>query len=133
VNPSEVEPLFARTLLGDYEGDDAWAAIFSLHSHGSREIFERAAAWCLSEDALKESTRRIYLVPACTSFDARLLQGKRIIFRDDSCLLITKLLESEQDPMVLDSAISALGHLGYVEAIPVILRYQGRWERPICC
>ena len=34
------------------------------------------------------------------------------------------MLESERDNLVLDSAISALGHLGNAEAVPLILRFQ---------
>ena len=34
------------------------------------------------------------------------------------------MLENEQDPLVLDSAICALGHLYNSSAVPLILRYQ---------
>jgi len=46
------------------------------------------------------------------------------MFRDESYTLITQMLEDEQDPMVLDSAIHALGHLQNAGAVPLILRYQ---------
>lgn len=46
------------------------------------------------------------------------------MFRDESYLLVTKMLETEQDPVVLDSAISALGHLHNAKAVPLILSYQ---------
>jgi HEAT repeat protein len=46
------------------------------------------------------------------------------MFRNESYSLVTKMLENEQDPVVLDSAISALGHLDKAIAIPLILRYQ---------
>ena len=52
---SEVEALFEQTLLGDYEGEDAWAAVSALRRDGSREIFEHAAAWCFSDDPLKRA------------------------------------------------------------------------------
>ena len=46
------------------------------------------------------------------------------MFRDESYSLVTKMLENEEDPVVLDSALSALGHLGNARAVPLILRYQ---------
>ncbi len=50
MNTSEVEALFALTLLGDYDSDEAWEAVAELRRDGSREIFERAAGWCSSDD-----------------------------------------------------------------------------------
>src|SRR6266581_2731918 len=55
MNTSEVEALFAQTLLGDYEGEDGWMAVSVLRLDGSREVFEHAAAWCLSDDPLKRA------------------------------------------------------------------------------
>jgi hypothetical protein len=55
MNTSEVEILFAQTLLGDYEDEAAWAAITALRQNGSHEIFEHAASWCLSDDPLKRA------------------------------------------------------------------------------
>ena len=46
------------------------------------------------------------------------------MFRDESYSLVTKMLENEQNPVVLDAAISALGHLGNAKAVPLILRHQ---------
>ena len=41
------------------------------------------------------------------------------------------MLENEQDPMVLDSAISALGHLDNARAVPLILRYQDHLDENV--
>ena len=65
MNTSEVEALFAQTLLGDYEGEDAWTAVSALRRDGSREIFEHAAAWCLAVDPLKSGQ-----LLSCASFGA---------------------------------------------------------------
>jgi HEAT repeat protein len=46
------------------------------------------------------------------------------MFRDESYTLITNLLDNENYPDALRSAISALGHLGDAAAVPQILRYQ---------
>jgi hypothetical protein len=38
MSTSEVEALFAQTLLGHYEGEDAWAAVSVLRQNGSHEM-----------------------------------------------------------------------------------------------
>ncbi|HEX4210138.1 MAG TPA: hypothetical protein VHY56_07095, partial [Candidatus Binataceae bacterium] len=52
---AEIDSLFAQTLHGDFDGDEPWEAIRKLRANGSREIFDRAAAWCESDDALKRA------------------------------------------------------------------------------
>lgn len=130
MNTSEVEALFAQTLLGDYEDDGAWAAVNSLRQDGSREIFEYAASWCLSDDPVKRARgaailcqlRRAPVTNA--SGEGTLWDKPEWMFRDESYLLVTGMLDNEQDPVVLASAIAALGHLDNVSGVPVILRYQ---------
>jgi len=124
---SEIETLFAQTLLGDYEDDAAWAAVVALRQNGSREIFERAAAWCLSDDPLKRARAADILcqrrrAPGTAEKPAPRFSGE--VFRDESYLLIRKMLEDERDVLVINSAIHALGHLYDPEAVPVILRYR---------
>jgi len=41
------------------------------------------------------------------------------------------MLENEQDPVVLDSAISALGHLANPRAIPLLLRHQDNPDKDV--
>ena len=127
---SEVEALFAQTLLGDYEGEDAWAAVSALRQDGSREVFEHAAAWCFSDDPLKRARAVAILCQIRREYVTKAPGEKpewdklEWMFRDESYSLVTKMLENEQDPVVLDSAISALGHLDNAGAVPLILRYQ---------
>jgi HEAT repeat protein len=125
MNLSEVDALFARTLLGGYEGEDAWEAVSALRQDGSREVFERAAAWCLSDDGLKRARAADILcqLRLARTTDA-LSEEPHWVFRDESYTLITKLLENEKDFEALGSAISALGHLGNAAAIPQIRRCQ---------
>lgn len=40
---SEIEPLFERTLIGEENAEDAWAAIGLLQMSGLAEVFERAS------------------------------------------------------------------------------------------
>jgi len=125
MNTAEIEALFARTLVGDYDAEEPWAAVKALRSDGSREIFELAAAWCLSDDSLKRARAADVL--------CQLRRGGPIqrgpewpewMFRDESYPLITKMLEQEKDSLVILSAIHALGHLDDDGAIPLILSYQ---------
>jgi hypothetical protein len=128
MNTSEVEALFARTLLGGYEGEDAWTAVSELRQNGSREIFEYAAAWCVSDDSLKRARAADVLCQLRRSLPDELKAqntwpSPEWMFRDESYALITKMLEDDQDPMVLVSAIHALGHLYNAAAIPLVLNY----------
>jgi HEAT repeat protein len=125
MNPSEIDPLFARALVGDQEDEEAWEAIRTLRLNGSREIFDRAAAWCESHEPLKRARAADVL---CQLQRARLpnesVGETEWMFRDESYSLITKMLENERDHLVLDCAITALGHLYNAKAAPLILRYQ---------
>jgi hypothetical protein len=117
---AEIEALFARTIAGDYESEDAWDAVHALRMNGSREIFEHAAAWCASDDPLKRTRAASVLC----QLRRGTIPKHEFLFRDESFVLLTNMLEKEQDPMVLDPIISALGHLDNVLAAPFILRYQ---------
>jgi hypothetical protein len=130
MNTAEVEALFAQTLLGDYEAEAGWAAVSALRRDGSRAIFEHAAAWCVCDDPLKKARAAAVLcqlqcAPA-TNVPGEKPNGNtpEWIFRDESYALVTKMLENEHDPTVLDSAVCALGHLGNVRSVPLILSYQ---------
>jgi len=101
-------------------------AVSVLRLDGSREVFEHAAAWCLSDDPLKRARAAAIL---CQLRRAPVTPGEKPdkpewMFRDESYSLVTKMLENEHDPLVLDSAICALGHLYNSSAVPLILRYQ---------
>jgi len=129
MNTSEVDALFAQTLLGDYHSEAAWDAVGKLRMAGNREIFERAAAWSRSDDPLKRSRGidvlcQLYCPRAAnTSTDPLKWEPAEKIFQAEAYSIITKIVESERDPAVLDSAIHALGHLENPDAVPLILRY----------
>jgi hypothetical protein len=122
MNPSELEALFARTLLGEYDDEEPWTAVAALRQNGSREIFEYAAAWCLSDDALKRARAADILCQLRRA--SHTPKEPQWMFRDECYSLITKMLESERNALVIDSAVHALGHLHNPEATPTILRYQ---------
>jgi HEAT repeat protein len=116
MHASDIAALFERTLLGDYDADEPWAAVHALRLDGSREIFDHAAEWCASHDPLKRARAADVL--------CQLQRGPERMFRNESYPLITKMLEGERDSLVLLSAIHALGHLDNDKAVPLILSYQ---------
>jgi hypothetical protein len=48
----DIETLFVKTLIGDYEDDAPWQAVSELRRIGSRDVFTRAVEWCKSSDPL---------------------------------------------------------------------------------
>jgi|HubBroStandDraft_3_1064219.scaffolds.fasta_scaffold39797_3 HEAT repeat protein len=122
---SGIEVLFDQTLVGDHEAEEAWAAVHKLRLNGCREIFDRAAAWCESDDPRKRARAADVLCQLQRAPLSNGLAGEtERLFPDESYRLIAKMLETEQDHLVLDCAITGLGHLGNREAIPRILRFQ---------
>jgi len=121
MEPAAVAALFAQTLLGEYHGDEAWNAVQALRRAGDRNIFEHAAAWCLSDDPLKRARAADVL---CQLRRANGTEDPDWMFRDEAYSLLTKMLEDEMDQLVLNSVIHALGHLGIAGAVPLILRYR---------
>ena len=106
MNSAEVEALFARTHASDYESADAWEAARTLQQNGSREIFEYAAAWCASDEPLK----RARAVCILCQLRRGTIPQHEFLFRDESYVLLTNMLEKEQDPDVIYSILSAFGH-----------------------
>jgi len=123
----EADALFAKTLLGDEDDEEAWSAVAALHSNGSLEVFQRASAWCGSDEALNRARGAAIL---CQLRRADVDQPEEL-FRPESYSIITKMLETEQDPIVIDSAIHALGHLGIAGAVPLIRRYEDHSETDV--
>ena len=90
---SEVESLFARTLLGDYEGDDAWEAVFALQRDGSRETFDHAAEWLRSGNSLKMARAADVLGQLRRAGSPT--EQPEWLFRDESYVLITSVLSED--------------------------------------
>ena len=132
MNASEIEALFARTLIGDHDDEGAWEAVHKLRSSGSREVFDRAAEWCRSDNPSKRARAADVL---CQLQRPRLPDSSvgetEWLFVDESYSLVTKMLEKEQDHLVLDCAIFALGHLANAHAVPLILRFKDHSDENI--
>ena len=123
MNPSEIEAVFARTLVGEYYGDEPWAAVRELQRNGSREIFEYAAGRVASAVALERARAADVLGQLRGAYPPGEVPTQGRMFGDESTSIIAKMLEEERDTMVLSSALHALGHLHNAAAIPAILSY----------
>jgi HEAT repeat protein len=126
-----IQKLFVQTLTGEYEGEKAWAAIDALRRDGSREVFERAAEWCSADDALKRDRAAAILCQLRRPQQPDFPDRPEWVFRDESFTLIATMLENEADPIVLDSAISALGHLDNPKAVPLVSRFQNHPDQDV--
>jgi HEAT repeat protein len=116
----DIDGLFARTLVGDDLDDEvAWDAVHQLRSTGSRDVFERAAAWCLSANPLMRARGADVLAQLGASTDPT----RRKNFAKESFPLLVSLIQSEKDLRPINSAIFAFGHLRDSRAIPLIVSY----------
>src|ERR1700760_4789995 len=103
-NPESVDDLFTACLAGDREDDAAWSAVKKLHFLGTREVFDKATDLTQSDDPFRRARGadilgQLGVQPgiASTSFVSERLH------------VLLSLLKSERNPIVLDSAIIALG------------------------
>ena len=48
-----IETLFAQTLHGEYDDDAPRKAVLTLQQIGYREVFDKAALWCHSQDVFR--------------------------------------------------------------------------------
>lgn len=119
MNSGEIDELFSRTLSGGYEDDSAWEAVRTLQHIGTREVFDRAAEWCNSDEPLVRARGADVLAQL-----GKTVEHPTNSFPEDSYLLVSQLLQKEIDPRPLSSAISALGHIENLQAIPLIVRHQ---------
>jgi len=131
VASENIQKLFAQTLLGHYADEKAWAAINALRSAGAPEVFEYASAWCHSSEALKRARAAAILCQLQRPAASGSHEGAEWVYRRESFELITTMLESENHPMVLESAISGLGHLADPTALSQILPYQNHPDRDV--
>ncbi len=115
----EICEIFAKTLTGDYEDDAAWDAVRELHRIGSREVFNRAADWCKSDNPLVRARGIDVLSQLGKTAD-----HPNNSFPEESYSLVSDLLKQERDVQPLASAIAALGHLDNPLAIPLITEHR---------
>jgi HEAT repeat protein len=118
----ELHQLFQQTLQGDYEDETPWDAVSKIRNNGSREVFSIAAEWLEDNSALRRARAAAILSQLRLPSEVP-TEKPEWLFRDEAYPLIVEMLKRENDPMVLDSGIAALGHLYNPAAIPIIVLY----------
>lgn len=114
----EIDELFAQALSGDYEDDAPWEAVHALRSIGTRQVFERAADLCKSNDSLSRARGADVLGQLGKRADHR-----SNTFPEESYSVITELVQRETEPQPLAAGIAALGHLDNPLAVPLITSF----------
>jgi HEAT repeat protein len=114
----EIDELFTQTLSGDYDDDAPWEAVSALRRIGTREVFERAAEWCESDDPLVRARGADVLAQLGKTVD---FTSNR--FPEESYSLITELVQREKEPRPLAADIYALGRLDNPLAVPLITKF----------
>ncbi|MFD9224475.1 ankyrin repeat domain-containing protein [Streptomyces sp. NPDC060064] len=109
---------------GDPDQDDWVESVTALWSRGDEETFQAAAAWCASDDPLRQAFAADVLaqlgfvgpgpdVDAWRPFAARALP------------LLRELSREARDPELIQAVVLGLGHHGDPAALPEILRHAG--------
>lgn len=127
MDAAERDALFERTLQGDYDSDEAWAAVRALHRDASKETFDRAIEWSHHPDPRRRARAVEILCQMYRTTEGSLLP--QFVFREEAYARIAELMDTEQDPDVLLSSIYALGHLANEDGIPRVLRYLNHPDR----
>jgi HEAT repeat protein len=122
----DIEALFAQTLDGEYDDDAPWKAVSALREIASREVFEKASAWCSSPDAIKRARGADVLAQL-----GKTVEHPTNSYPEESYAILEKLAASEQSCLPLSSAIHALGHIGDARAVPTIAKYRDHSDSEI--
>src|SRR5262249_32900428 len=97
---AQIDELFAQVLTGDYDEDAPWEAGSKLRNLGTRQVYERAAEWCISSDPLKRARGADVLAQI-----GRTYEHPQNNFPDESYSVVSQLTMHETDPLPLSSAI----------------------------
>lgn len=122
----EIDTLFAQTLMGDYDDELPWKAVNALRRIGTREVFDRAAAWCKSENPMERARGASVLAQL-----GKTAEHPSNNFPEESYLAVSQMLQQENEIQPLNSAIHALGHLGNPAAISLISSHQQHPEADV--
>lgn len=119
MGPEKMDEIFSQTLTGEYDDESPWEAVRTLHRTGSREVFDRAAAWCLSDDALKRARGADVIAQL-----GRTVDHPSNNFPEECFSVVSTLVQREKDPFPLLSAVHALGHIGNPLAVPLLIEHR---------
>ena len=119
MDPEQMDELFAQTLAGDYDDEAPWEAVRTLRAIASQEVFDRAAKWCSSDIPLKRARGADILAQLGRTYD-----HPSNNFSEECFSVVLALIQREKEPLPLNSAISALGHIGNPSAIPLVVAHR---------
>lgn len=114
---AQIDKLFAQTLTGDYDEGAPWEAVGKLRNLGTRQVYERAADWCVSSDPLKRARGADVLAQI-----GRTSEHPQNNFLEESYAVVSQLAQHEKEPLPLLAAIHALGHIGNPLALPLVIQ-----------
>jgi HEAT repeat protein len=115
----QMDGLFAQTLTGDYDDELPWEAVRTLHRRGDREVCDRAAEWCRSDDPLKRARGADVLAQL-----GRTVDHPNNDFPEECFSVVSSLVQREKDVLPLLSAVHALGHIENPLAIPLVIEHR---------
>ncbi len=119
MGPEQIDEIFAQTLTGDYDDEPPWEAVRMLHRTGGREVCDRAAEWCRSDDPLKRARGADVLAQL-----GRTVDHPSNNFPEECFSVVSTLIRRERDPLPLLSAVHALGHIGNPLAVPLVIEHR---------
>jgi HEAT repeat protein len=122
----EIDELFAQTLIGDYDDELPWEAVNALRRIGTREVFDRAAAWCKSGNPMERARGASVLAQL-----GKTAEHPTNNFAEESYLAVSQMLQQENEIQPLSSEIHTLGHLDNPAAVPLISSYQQHPEADV--
>ncbi|WP_406403281.1 ankyrin repeat domain-containing protein [Streptomyces sp. NBC_00879] len=114
------EDLAERALRCGDPGQDDWVeSVMALWSRGGEETFQAAAAWCASDDQLRQAFAADVL--------AQLGFGEEDLrpFAARALPLLRELSREAREPELIQAVVLGLGHHGDPAALPEILRHAG--------
>jgi HEAT repeat protein len=119
MSPERIDDIFAQTLTGDYDDEFPWNAVRKLHDIGSREVFDRAAVWCSSDNPLKRARGADVLAQLGVAPDHPTHASP-----DESFSIVSMMAQREKEPLPLLSALHAIGHIGDPLAVPLVVEHR---------
>jgi HEAT repeat protein len=114
----EIDELFTQALSGDYDNDTPWEAVRALRKIGTRQVFERAADLCKSNDPISRARGADVLAQL-----GKTPAHKSNSFPEESYSVITDLVQRETEAQPLAAGIAALGHFDNALAVPLITNF----------
>jgi HEAT repeat protein len=116
MNSNEIH-LFLKTLDGAYDDEAPWTAVNALRRLGTRAVFDFAARWLRSADALERARGADVLAQLGVG------EGRAHAFPKEALALLLELLRRERETRPIASAIIALGHLRDPSALLTVLSF----------